>query len=81
VKTETRVGVFNGVSGRKRKAIRVPSDHLIFSSDRRLIAGRSPDGAVLVWDLPPRRPIGVLLALAAVPTLLFALLLWWRFGR
>jgi hypothetical protein len=50
----------------------------------------SPDGRVLamfgergiqIWDLPPRRPGGLLSVLAAVPVILFTGLLWWRLGR
>jgi len=36
---------------------------------------------VEIWDLPYRRPVGMLLILAAVPALLFTALLWWRLGR
>jgi WD40 repeat protein len=77
-KTEKRIGVFNGGSGRKQESIPVSDGPLIFSSDSRLAAASSPDGMIRIWDLPPRRPIFLLLALSAFPTLLFTTLLWWR---
>jgi WD40 repeat protein len=80
-KTEMRIGVFNGSSGRKRESIRVPDGNLIFASDSKLVAASSADGVVRVWDLAPRRPVAILLTLSALPTLLFTALLWWRFGR
>jgi WD40 repeat protein len=39
------------------------------------------DHGIQIWDLPPRRPVGLLSLLAAVPTLLFTVLLWWRWYR
>jgi hypothetical protein len=46
------------------------------SPDGRRLTMMSEDG-IRIWDLPPRRPVGLLLGLAAVPALLFTALVWW----
>jgi hypothetical protein len=44
-----------------------------------VIHGMHTDYRVIqIWDLPPRRPMLLFLALAALPTLLFTAVVWWR---
>jgi len=54
---------------------------LELSADEAIAACIGPTGHIEVWDLPPRRPIFPLLALAALPALLFTAVIWWRLGR
>jgi WD40 repeat protein len=51
------------------------------SSDENVAASRGPDDSLQLWDLPPRRPVFLLLALAAAPALLFTGVVWWRLVR
>jgi WD40 repeat protein len=57
------------------------TDEFRFSADGRTLVTWTWDREARVWDLPPRRPIFLLALLAAAPTLLFTVLLWWRLGR
>jgi len=51
------------------------------SDDESVAACIGPTGHIEVWDLPPRRPLFTLLALAALPASLFTAVIWWRLGR
>ncbi len=53
---------------------------LAFSQDGRMLATISKDGTIKLWDLPPRKPLGLILAWSSVPAALVLLLGWWR-GR
>jgi WD40 repeat protein len=59
--------------------IECTGSYLLSSDESCLVMVGEKD--IQVWDLPPRRPIFLMLVLAVVPALLFAALLWWRLGR
>jgi WD40 repeat protein len=49
-----------------------------FTADSQTLLVETLDGHLQAWDLPPHRPILLLLALAAGPAILFTGVLWWR---
>jgi WD40 repeat protein len=65
-----------------RQVLLVPGvSEFRFSLDGRTMLTWNRDREVRVWDLPPCRPVLLLLLLSSVPTFLFTTLLWWRLGR
>ncbi len=48
--------------------------------DSRTLASLCDDGTIKLWDLPPRKPLGLILAWSSVPAALVLLFGWWR-GR
>jgi WD40 repeat protein len=51
-----------------------------FSPDGQTLAARNQDGTLQLWDVPPRKPLGLILAWSCVSAGL-VLLLAWRRGR
>jgi WD40 repeat protein len=52
----------------------------VFSPNSRQLAVQCDDGSIKLWDLPPRKPLGLILAWSCLPAVLVLLLGWWR-GR
>jgi WD40 repeat protein len=52
-----------------------------FAPDNRTLATLGDDGRIRFWDLPPRKPLGLILAWSCVPAVLVLLLSWWRWRR
>jgi WD40 repeat protein len=78
--TSRTVTLWDTASG--ERLARLPADHLLlFTSDGRALVTYGCNGTLRWWDVPPPESLGYFLTLAAVPSLLFTLLLWWRFGR
>jgi WD40 repeat protein len=50
------------------------------SADSHNLAALCDDGEIKLWDLPPRKPFGLILAWSCVPAGLVLVLAWWR-GR
>ena len=63
VATKQKVGTISGVSERGLYS---------FSQDGRMFASLQDNGAVAVWEVPPRKPRGLALALSS----LFVLVVW-----
>jgi WD40 repeat protein len=52
----------------------------VFAPDSRTLATLCDDGTIKLWDMPPHKPLGLILAWSCVPAALVLLFAWWR-GR
>lgn len=55
-------------------------NNAVFSADGRWLA-TAEDIGVSLYDMPPRKPLGLIVAGAAVPALIVLVLGWWIYNR
>jgi WD40 repeat protein len=67
-------------TGSELAAIRGTFAHCLISPDSQTMATQTSDGIIALWSLPPRKPLGLILAWSCVPAALALLFAWWR-GR
>jgi WD40 repeat protein len=78
--TESWIRGWDMTTGQEFPLLRGCRTEWAFSPDSRTLLTCCDDGTVKLWDLPPRKPLGLILAWASVPALLVLLFASWR-GR
>jgi hypothetical protein len=57
------------------------SEYPVFAPDSRTLATFGDDGRIRFWDLPPRKPLGIILAWSCLPSLAVFMIAWLRERR
>jgi WD40 repeat protein len=75
-----RIRCWDSATGKEYPSLPGGGFESVFSPDSRQLAVPSENGTIKLWDLPPRKPLGLILAWSCVPAGLVLLFAWWR-GR
>jgi WD40 repeat protein len=74
------IRIWNTESGKELESLQNCQGPFAFSPNGQTLAARNQDGTLQLWDVPPRKPLGLILAWSCVPAGLVLLFAWWR-GR
>jgi WD40 repeat protein len=69
------------IAGRRKLAHFAAQPDYAFSPDGKLLAVRPDDHTIQIWDIPPRKPLGLFLTIAGLLIMLTLGGFWWKARR